>query len=53
MSPLSTKAKSCRLLARPFDELSTAGMRRHSSIARRSDFGVTESLLGRRCSPVA
>ena len=52
MSPLSTNANLCRLLMRPSGEWSRAGMRYHNLIARRSEFGVTESRFG-RCSSIA
>ena len=52
MSPLSTNVHLCRLLMRPSGEWSRAGMRYHNLIARRSEFGVTESRFG-RCSPMA
>ena len=50
MSPLSTNANLCRLLIRPSGEWSRAGMRYHSLIARRIEFGVSESRFG-LCSP--
>ena len=52
MSSLSTNANLCGLLIRPSVEWSGAGMKYHSLIARRSDFGVDESRFG-LCSPKA
>ena len=48
MSPFSTNANLCRLLIRPSGESSRAGMRYHSLIAGRTEFGA-ESRFG-RCS---
>ena len=52
MSPLSTNANLCRLLILPSGKCSRAGMMYHSSIVRRSEFGVADSRFG-RCSPMA
>ena len=43
MSPLSGNANLCRRLNRPSGKWSRAGLRYHSSITPRSEFGVAES----------
>ena len=43
MSPLSTNANLCRPFIKPSGEWSRAGMRYHSLILRRSEFGAAES----------
>ena len=51
MSPLSTNANFCHLLILSCGACSRAGTMYHSSIARRNEFGVTDSRFG-RCSPM-